>query len=70
MLLALYIILLIVGAKATWELVLKFAHTSFDDGVVFIILFVAVFLVIGPVMGIVSAVKLLLSNKNGAKGDS
>lgn len=61
MLMILYIILLISGAKSTWELVLRFFPTSVDAGLwLAILLFVLPFLIIGPIMGIVTIGKYLM----------
>lgn len=61
MLIIIYLILLILGAKATWELVLRFFPTSIDGGILFaILLFVIPFLIIGPIMGIITSVKYII----------
>ena len=60
-----YIILLVLGAKATWKLTLNVFPTSLDGGILIaILLFVVIFLVIGPVMGIVTLVKLIIIKVN------
>jgi hypothetical protein len=60
-----YIILLVLGAKATWKLTLNVFPTSLDGGILIaILLFVVMFLVIGPVMGIVTLVKLIVIKVN------
>lgn len=60
-----YIILLIIGAKPTWKLVRNFIPTSVDDGLglaIAIFIFVLTFLIIGPIMGIVTSGKYLIIN--------
>lgn len=60
-----YVIFLALGAKATWNFVVNFLPTSVDDAfglVVTIVVFGVVFLVAGPIMGIVTAVKYLMAH--------
>ena len=57
------IILLILGAKSTWKLVQSFIPTSVDDELGFylaIFIFVVTFLIVGPIMGIVTSGKYLI----------
>ena len=61
MLMGVYIILLILGAKATWELVTSLIATSFDGIGIVIVIFVIAFLIIGPIMGIVASGKFIYS---------
>ena len=55
-----YLLLLVMGAKATWKLVLNIFPTSVDNGIVFaVILFIVFFLALGPIMGIITLVKYI-----------
>ena len=55
-----YVVLVILGAKATWRLVLTIFPTSVDGGILFaIVVFIVLFLLIGPIMGIITLVKLV-----------
>ncbi|MDR3584728.1 MAG: hypothetical protein P4L59_05315 [Desulfosporosinus sp.] len=60
MLMLIYIILLILGARSTWNLVLKFTPTYFDSIGLAIAIFIIIFLIIGPIMGIVTSGKYLI----------
>lgn len=66
LLIPVYLVLLALGAKATWKLVLNILSGSGNDifsieGIVFsVILFIILFLSIGPIMGIVTAVKYII----------
>ncbi|MDR3542286.1 MAG: hypothetical protein P4L69_15185 [Desulfosporosinus sp.] len=60
MLILIYIILLILGAKATWKLVLKYTPTYFDSIGLAIAIFVILFLIIGPIMGIITSGKYFI----------
>lgn len=63
MLMIVYIILLIIGAKSTWKLVQNFIPTSVSDELglaIAIFIFVVTFLVVGPIMGIVTSGKYLM----------
>ncbi len=63
----LYILLLVVGAKATWAVALKFFPTSIDSIVGVILVFIIIFFIIGPIMGIVTLVKLAIVKMNTGK---
>lgn len=59
-----YIILLALGAKATWNFVKNIIPTSIGDElgfVIIIVVFGVIFLVAGPIVGIVTAVKYLMA---------
>lgn len=59
----LYVVLAVFGAKATWNLVSKVLLSITSGELVFIIiLFVLVFLVVSPIMGIIIIIKLLIAN--------
>lgn len=63
MLIILYIILLIIGTKSTWKLVQSLIPTSVDDELglaIAIFIFVITFLIVGPIMGIVTSGKYLI----------
>ena len=65
MLIIFYVILLIIGAKSTWKLVQSFIPTSVEDElglVLAIVIFGVTFLIIGPIMGIVTTGKYLILN--------
>ena len=61
MLIGVYIILLILGAKATWDLVTSLIPTSLDGIAIAIFFFVVAFLIIGPIMGIVTSGQFIYS---------
>lgn len=61
LLVILYLLLLILGAKATWNLVLNFFPSVSDDIVFAVIIFAVLFLVLGPVMGLITIVKYIYS---------
>lgn len=53
-----YLLLLVLGAKATWRLVMDIFPSFVVDELFFAaIVFVLMFLVIGPIMGIITLVK-------------
>lgn len=57
-----YLLLLVLGAKATWKLVMDIFPSFIVDELFFaVIIFVLLFLVIGPIVGIVTLVKLVYS---------
>lgn len=66
LLIPVYIVLLVLGAKATWKLVMNILSGSGNDifsieGIVFsVIICIIPFLLIGPIMGIVTAVKYII----------
>ena len=58
-----YIILLIIGAKLTWQLVQGLIPTSVNDELglaIAIFIFVITFLIVSPIMGIVTSGKYLI----------
>lgn len=63
-----YLTLLFVGFKSTWQLAVN-GILAGSSGIVFpIILFVLMILVVGPIMGIINLVKLLIAKrKTGAE---
>ncbi|MEL7608649.1 MAG: hypothetical protein AAGU74_04025 [Bacillota bacterium] len=58
---ALYVVLIAFGFKATWRLAVNSILTGSSEIVLPIILFVLMVLVVGPIMGIVNIVKLLIA---------
>ena len=64
MLIVIYVIFLALGAKATWNFVKNIIPTSIGDELglfITIIVFGVIFLVAGPIVGIVTAVKYLIA---------
>lgn len=70
LLIPVYLVLLALGAKATWKLVLNILSGTGNDvfsieGIVFsAILFTILFLLIGPIMGIVTAAKYFMQKSS------
>ena len=64
-----YIILMIFGFKSTWDFAVNSILAGSSGIVLPIILFVLMILVVGPIMGFVNIVKLLIARcrKSGAK---
>ena len=62
-----YVLLLVVGVKATWNLAFKIFPTSVDSVVGAIIVFLVIFFIIGPIMGIVTLVKMVILKINTGK---
>lgn len=62
-----YIFLLVLGFKSTWNIAVNIVLAG-SSGIVFpIILFVLMILVVGPVMGIVNIVKLIIEKRRKIK---
>lgn len=60
-----YIVLLVLGAKATWKLALNVLAASLDGGIAFaVVAFCVMFLIIGPIMGVVTLVKFIILRVN------
>jgi hypothetical protein len=59
-LMAVYIFLLIFGFKSTWKFVSDLVLAGSSEIVFAIILFILLFLVIGPITGIINLVKLVI----------
>jgi hypothetical protein len=58
----LYIILLLLGARATWKLILSIFPTAVDGGIFgAVVLFIVLFLVIGAIMGVIAIVKAVIA---------
>ena len=53
-----YIFLLVIGANATWKVALKVFPTSADSLVGVIVVFVLLFLIVGPIIGVITLVKM------------
>jgi hypothetical protein len=58
-----YIILMVFGFKSTWRLAVNSVLAGSSEIVLPIILFVLMILVVGPIMGIVNLVKLLIAKR-------
>lgn len=58
-----YLILLVFGFKSTWKLAVDGVLAGGSGIVLPIILFILMLLVVGPIMGIVNIVKLLLAKR-------
>lgn len=56
-----YLVLLVFGFRATWKLAANSILAGSSEIVLPIILFVLMILVVGPIMGIVCIVKLLIA---------
>ena len=54
-----YLLLLVLGAKATWNVVQNLLPSSADDIVFVVIVFILLFLVLGPIMGIITLAKYI-----------
>lgn len=57
---AVYIVLIAFGFKATWKLAVNNILAGSSEVVLPIILFILMILVVGPIMGIINIVKLLI----------
>lgn len=64
-----YIILMIFGFKSTWELSVNSILAGSSGIVLPIILFVLMILVVGPIMGIVNIVKLLIAKRRKTEAE-
>ena len=64
-----YIILMIFGFKSTWELAANSILAGSSGIALPIILFVLAILVVGPIMGIVNIVKLLIAKRRKTKAE-
>ena len=64
-----YIILMIFGFKSTWELAVNSILAGSSGIVLPIILFVLMILVVGPIMGIVNIVKLLIAKRRKTEAE-
>ena len=56
-----YIILMVFGFKSTWKLAVNSVLAGSSEIVLPVILFVLMILVVGPIIGIVNIVKLLIA---------
>lgn len=74
MLIVIYIILLVLGFKATWKLVANVILAGSSEILLPIILFIVAILIIGPFMGIYSLIKYIILyfsyNRSNAKDKS
>jgi len=61
LLVIIYIVLMTVGFKATWKLAVNMVLAGSSGILLPVILFILMILVVGPVMGIVNIVKLLIA---------
>lgn len=64
MLIIIYVILLIIGAKSTWKLVQSLIPTSVDDVlglVIAVAIFAVIFMIVSPIMGVVTAGKYIIT---------
>lgn len=58
-----YVILMVFGFQSTWRLAVNSILAGSSEIVLPIILFVLMILVVGPIMGIVNIVKLLMAKR-------
>lgn len=64
-----YIILMVYGFKSTWELAVNSILAGSSGIVLPIILFVLMILVVGPILGIVNIVKLLIAKRRKTEAE-
>lgn len=69
LLVIIYIILLVFGFKSTWNIAVNSALAGSSGIVLPIVVFILMILVVGPIIGIVNIVKLLIAKCRKTKAE-